>query len=133
MIQHLLDTNICIYLLKHQPPALVARFARCRQGEVAVSAITWAELCCGLDVKNSQAQLDALAERLIVLPFGEAAARIFGILWQAHPQRGKNTADRLIAAHAIAQNATLVTNNPADFAAYQGNGLQLADWLAEAS
>ena len=41
--RYVLDTNICIYLMKHQPPQVAARFAQCRRGDVAISAITYLE------------------------------------------------------------------------------------------
>ena len=44
----MLDTNICIYLMKHQPPQVRARFAECFVGDVVISAITLAELEFGV-------------------------------------------------------------------------------------
>jgi len=48
MVKYLLDTNICIYLMKEQPELMTKRFDECEPGEIAVSAVTWAELCAGM-------------------------------------------------------------------------------------
>lgn len=52
----LLDTNICIHLMKHQPPRVVERFACCQVGEVVISAITAAELECGVVASGLDAE-----------------------------------------------------------------------------
>ena len=59
MIKYLLDTNICIYLIRKNPPTIVQRFQALRKGEVAISAITWAELCCGIR-KDGAGAVEAL-------------------------------------------------------------------------
>ena len=69
MLKYMLDTNICIYLMKEQPLALVNKFSELRKGELALSAITWAELCCGLNIHNSQKQMHELLSRLEQKPF----------------------------------------------------------------
>jgi len=52
MLQYMLDTNICIYLMKNQPAAVARRFAQCRVGDVMISAITYAELESGASINN---------------------------------------------------------------------------------
>ena len=126
--KYMLDTNICIYMLKNNPPAVLKRFSECLDGEVTISAIVWAELCCGKN-KDASALLDALYMRLNPRPFDSDAALKFGQLAQNHPEK-KNTFDRLIAAHAISLGLTLVTNNPGDFSRYQQDGLRLENWAA---
>lgn len=125
--RYLLDTNICIYLMKAQPESLVARFARCQPGEIAISSITWAELCCGLDVHNSQAQMTALLGTLTAKAFDMDAAVMFGRLSQQFPAR-KSSFDRMIAAHALSLGLIVVTNNAADFAMYTDAGLVVENW-----
>jgi tRNA(fMet)-specific endonuclease VapC len=124
LIKYLLDTNICIYLMNEQPAQVIARFQQCRNGEVAISAITWAELTCGLDTHNDESQFDSLLSAIAVAPFDIKAAAMFGRLSQQFPNR-KSSFDRMIAAHALALKATLVTNNVADFAIY---GLAIENW-----
>lgn len=124
----MLDTNICTYLMQEQPAHVIARFKQCRQGEVVISAVTWAELSCGLDTRNSELQFDRLFKALAVLPFDAEAATVFGRLSQQFPNR-KSSFDRMIAAHALAANVVLVTNNVRDFSMY---GVPLENWTVTA-
>jgi len=127
MIKRMLDTNICIYIAKRNPPEVIAHLAQYRRGEIAISSITWAEFFCRLS-KDGQIAGKALLELLEVVPFCRKAAETYALLTKQNPNR-RTGFDRLIAAHAIALNVPLVTNNPADFALYQTSGLQLENWL----
>ncbi len=129
MLRYLLDTNICIYLMKEQPESVIRRFSACKPGEIGVSSITWAELCCGLDVHNSQTEMATLLSRLSAKDFDMDAAAIFGKLSQQFSAR-KSSFDRMIAAHALSLGATLVTNNAVDFDLYVGAGLIIENWAA---
>ncbi|MBO4575491.1 MAG: type II toxin-antitoxin system VapC family toxin [Neisseriaceae bacterium] len=124
---YLLDTNTCIYLLKNNPPEVAERFSELHQDEAAISAITWAELCCGLNTHTAEPILNALKDSVSVLPFDDKAAQIYGELTQKFPNR-KGNFDRLIAAHAIALDAILVSNNVADFKMYD---LTVENWVKE--
>lgn len=130
--KYMLDTNICIYLMKHQPPQARARFAECFVGDVVISAITLAELEFGV-ARSGQAQahnqalLDSLLEDILVAPFEALAARAYGPLRAADRDRNKDALDKLIAAHALALDVTLVTNNEADFR--QFTGLNVENWV----
>ena len=128
----MLDTNICIYLMKHQPPQVRARFAECFVGDVVISAITLAELefgiaCSGESQARNQAALDALLEDLLVAPFEARAARAYGPLRAANRERNKDALDKLIASHALSLGVTLVTNNEADFRCF--SGLVVENWI----
>lgn len=130
--KYMLDTNICIYLMKHQPPQVRSRFAECFVGDVVVSAITVAELefgvvCSGKSQARNQALLDSLLEDIVVAPFEAQAARAYGPLRAANRERNKDALDRLIAAHAMALGVTLVTNNEADFLPF--GGLAVENWI----
>jgi len=103
----MLDTNICIYLMKHQPPQVRARFAECFVGDVVISAITLAELefgvvSSGKAQERNQTQLNSLLEDIVVAPFEAGAARAYGPLRAANQERNKNALDKLIASHALA-------------------------------
>ena len=130
--KYMLDTNICIYLMKHQPPQVRARFAECFVGDVVISAITLAELEFGV-ARSGQAQahnqalLDSLLEDILVAPFEALAARAYGPLRAADRDRNKDALDKLIAAHALALDVTLVTNNEADFRRF--TGLNVENWV----
>jgi len=128
----MLDTNICIYLMKHQPPQVRARFAECFVGDVVISAITLAELefgiaCSGESQARNQAALDVLLEDLLVAPFEARAARAYGPLRAANRERNKDALDKLIASHALSLGVTLVTNNEADFRGF--SGLVVENWI----
>lgn len=129
MTRVMLDSNICIYLFKRQPPSVMARFASYRKGQVLISAVTWAEICCGLD-KDDNAATEQFLQRIEVANFDVAAAQWFGRLSRLHPHR-KKSFDRMIAAHALALDVTLVTNNTADFAIYENSGLRLDNWASD--
>ena len=130
--KYMLDTNICIYLMKHQPPQVQARFAECYVGDVVMSAITLAELefgvaCSGDSQAHNQALLDSLLEDIPAAPFEGQAARIYGPLRAAQKERQKDALDKLIAAHALSLGATLVTNNESDFKGF--TGLRIENWV----
>lgn len=120
----MLDTNICIYLMNEQPEEVIARFRMCRKGEVVISSITWAELACGLNIHNDEAQFEEILAAIKVVPFEIKAASIFGELSQKFPNR-KSSFDRMIAAHAISLGVILVTNNVSDFEPY---GMNVENW-----
>ena len=129
---YLLDTNICIYLIKRHPPQVLARLETQRQGDVAMSVVTYAELCAGLAMQATQRThdervLELLTQRIPVMPLNEAGAKAYGVLRAAVRERSRDAFDRLIAAHAVALNAVLVTNNEADFADYPG--LTVENWV----
>jgi len=69
----------------------------------------------------------SLFSKLAPKPFDMDAAAMFGGLSQQYPGK-RNSFDRMIAAHALALNVTLVTNNVADFDIYQAAGLRLENW-----
>jgi len=130
--RYMLDTNICIYLMKHQPPQVRARFADCFVGDVVISAITLAELefgvaCSGPAQARNQALLDSLLEDIQVAPFEARAARAYGPLRAANRQTNQDALDKLIASHAMSLGVTLVTNNEADFLGYPG--LAVENWV----
>lgn len=134
MPRWMLDTNICIYLIKHQPEVVARRFAQCLQGDVVMSAITHAELAFGVaassDPQQAQAALDDLIDDIPVLPFDAAAGQAYGPIRLATRESKKDHLDNLIAAHAVAAGVTLVTNNTRDFARYPG--LSVENWLEDA-
>ncbi|MCX7073192.1 MAG: type II toxin-antitoxin system VapC family toxin [Gammaproteobacteria bacterium] len=129
---HLLDTNICIYLIRRQPARVIERLEALHQGEAAMSLVTYAELRAGIEMQSRQRDQDeqVLAELISlipVLPLDKAVAETYGRLRAAVPGRRRNAFDRLIAAHALAVDAVLVTNNEADFEGYPG--LRVENWI----
>ncbi|HTQ35801.1 MAG TPA: type II toxin-antitoxin system VapC family toxin [Steroidobacteraceae bacterium] len=132
MARYLLDTNMCIYLLRRQPEEVARRFAECQVGDVVMSAITYAELEYGAqlsaDPVRDRRQLAALIEDIPVAAFGADAGVACGPIRKATRERRKDQLDKLIAAHAVSLGATLVTNNEADFLRYPG--VSVENWVA---
>ena len=121
--QFLVDTSICIYILDAEIPELRKRIERVPAGALVTSTIVAAELYAGIDLGNAfeTARMTALLDAIPVLPFGADAALIYG---RMPFKRGRF--DRLIAAHALCLNLTVITANPKDFADIPG--LCVEDW-----
>jgi tRNA(fMet)-specific endonuclease VapC len=132
---YLLDTDILIYLLKNQPPEVARRFdALGESDEVCMSFVTWAELLYGAERSVRKAQtlqrLEALTLQIPVrYPRGPAIcrhyARQFAALKFAGTPVGAN--DLWIACHALAEDATMVTNNRREFTRIEG--LKTEQWV----
>jgi len=124
MPRYMLDTNMCIYLMKNQPEAVARRFEQCYVGDVMISAITFAELEFGVAVsanpERERINLFRLIEDIPVAPFDQAAGVSYGPIRLATRERKNDHLDKLIAAHAVSLNVTLVTNNIRHFANYPG-------------
>ncbi len=127
----MLDTNMCIYLMKNQPAQVADRFAQCYVGEVVMSAITFAELSYGASVsadpKRETKNLSSLIEDIPVMPFDQVAGAAYGPIRLATRDSKKDHLDKLIAAHAKALSVTVVTNNLKDFEKYPG--VLAENWL----
>ncbi len=99
-------------------------------GDALLSAIVLGELRAGVEKsamrRSDEQALFGLTSELVVMPFDEAAAASYGVLRAQVPSCQRNALDRLIAAHALSLDATLVTNNEADFNVYPG--LRVENW-----
>lgn len=128
----MLDTNMCIYLMKNQPTEVAERFALCRVGDVVMSAITYAELDYGVAVSanphRESGNLASLVEDIPVAAFDAPAAVAYGPIRLATRNSKNDHLDKLIAAHAVSLSAIVVTNNIKDFAKYPG--VVLENWLS---
>jgi tRNA(fMet)-specific endonuclease VapC len=131
MARYMLDTNMCIYLMKNQPAQVARKFAACKVGDVLMSAITYAELQYGVAVAKDPAResgnLQDLVEVIPVLPFDTAAGLAYGPVRLATRERKADHLEKLIAAQAIAAGLVLVTKNVRDFACYPGVAIE--NWL----
>lgn len=131
-MRYLLDTNIIIYTMKRRPPQVAARFAERRADELCLSSISLAELLFGAAKSQQPAKaLEAIAslgQALDIAPFDDAAAQAYGPLRAELERQGRpiGALDTLIAAHALALDATLVTHNVNEFARVPG--LRVEDW-----
>lgn len=130
-MRFMLDTHICIYIIKRHPPQVLRRLEALMQGSAVMSVVTYSELRAGLEMQNANRAQDErvlklLISRIPVLPFVQADAESFGVLRAAVRDRRRDTMDQLIAAHAVSVGVTLVTNNEADFKDYPG--LMVENW-----
>ncbi len=113
MTRYLIDSDLAIYAMGGEADSpLNRRLASCYPGDVAISAISFAEVALGTwNGKPPQQEiLDAFVRVIPILPFDDAAAREYARL----PFK-RARFDRLLAAHALSLGATIVTNNEADF------------------
>lgn len=130
-MRYMLDTNICIYLIKSHPPQVLRRLEALNQGAAVMSVVTYAELRAGLEIQTANREQDEhvlslLVSKIPVLPLTESDAESFGVLRAAVRDRSRNAMDRLIAAQAVNVGLILVTNNEADFKDYPG--LVVENW-----
>ena len=131
-MKYLLDTNICIYIIKKQPPHVLERIQSVPFENICISTITLAELEHGV-AKSAHQERNRLAliEFLIpfrILDYDQAAARHYGHIRSDLETRGTviGPLDLLIAAHAQSQGLTLVTNNTREFSRIKD--LEMENW-----
>ncbi len=131
MSRFLLDTNICIYIINKRPPQVINRFKALPVGEIALSSISAAELAYGVQKSGSSKNFDALQlflSPIEILAFDEKAFWAYGKI-RAHLEKAGTpigSMDTLIAAHALALDLTLVTNNQREFS--RVDGLRVENW-----
>ncbi|CAB5166945.1 VapC toxin protein [Olavius algarvensis associated proteobacterium Delta 3] len=121
MIRYLLDTNICIYLIRKKPLVVIDRIRRKQISQIGISSITLSELVFGIAKSSRPEQNEmALAQFLApldILPYDSEAARHYGRLRFYLEKEGTpiGPLDTLIAAHALSLRCILVTNNEKEF------------------
>jgi tRNA(fMet)-specific endonuclease VapC len=114
---YMLDTNTASYIIKGNIPAVRRRLARIPMAQVRLSSITEAELRYGAarrpEAKRLLQVIEEFLLRVTVLPWDSKAAQEYGLLRAALERAGQpvGNLDLLIAAHALASGATLVTND----------------------
>lgn len=133
MLRHMLDTNLCIRVLRDRPQGLRPRF-NAEAETLCMSTITLAELLHGAaksarPVENRR-EVERFAARLVVLPFDEAAAAHAGEITAELERQGRliGPYDLLIAGHARSRGLMVITGNLGEFR--RVDGLRAEDWLA---
>jgi tRNA(fMet)-specific endonuclease VapC len=128
----LLDTNICIYIIKQQPVTVLERFLEYQIGDIGISSITLSELRYGVAKsthreKNAKA-LDEFIIPLELVTYDESAAHVYGDIRAALEKAVTpiGSMDMLIAAHAVSLGIPLVTNNTREF--LRVPSLKIIDW-----
>jgi len=132
-LRFVLDTNICIFIIKHKPVAVRERFAALVPGTVGLSAVTEAELLHGAykstRVEHNLAAVLTFASQLVMLPFDSQVTETYGRIRADLERAGRpiGPLDFQIAATALAHDLTLVTNNTREF--MRVAGLKVEDWV----
>lgn len=132
-MEFMLDTNICIYIIKRKPVKVIKRFQRAEISCIGISAITLSELLYGVS-KSSQPQQNQIAlaqfvAPLEILPYDDGAAQYYGEIRTYLEKKGTpiGALDMLIAAHALSAGCAIVTNNEKEFARIPG--LKIENWV----
>ncbi len=134
-MKYLLDTNICIYIIKQRPEWVAEKFHSLSVESVGISSITSSELFFGVakssNVGQNQRALAEFLAPLTVVPYDQQAAPYYGQLRASLEKSGQviGSLDMLIAAHALRMGVILVTNNLGEFQRVEG--LQLENWADE--
>lgn len=131
-MRYMLDTNICIYVIKHKPEQVFIRFQEHDPKDVCISSITYAELVHGVEksksVEKNRVALAMLLANIEILNFDSLAAEGYGKI-RADLERAGTTIgplDMMIAGHAKALGYTVVTNNMKEFERVKD--LNLVNW-----
>jgi tRNA(fMet)-specific endonuclease VapC len=129
----LLDTNICIYLIRKKPPKVLKKLSEYAVSDIGISSITVAELLYGVEKSSlperNRDALDGFLAPFEIMPFDDRAAEIYGCIRAGLERKGTpiGSMDMLIAAHAFSLGVTLVTNNAKEFKRVPR--LQVANWV----
>jgi len=132
VIRYLLDTDTCSYIAKRSQPAVLERFAQLRAEDWAISAVTYAELLYGLEPWPLKHPLRIKVKGFLfsatILDWPSTAASDYSAIRHNNRNQPLHDRDMMIAAHAIALDAILVTNNTRHFNR-MGSGLRFENWL----
>jgi len=129
----LLDTNICIYIIKNQPISVIEKFRSISIGNIGISSITLAELQYGvMKSSNQEKNQNALNNFLVpleIIGFDYFASVEYGKIRAILEKKGTpiGPLDMLIGAHAISLGITLVTNNHKEFNKIEG--IKIENWV----
>ena len=131
-MEFMLDTNICIYIIKRKPLAVIDRFKRTKISQIGISTIVLSELLYGVSKSSkpeqNQMALTQFIAPLEILSYGDDAAHYYGDL-RAHLEKQGTpigSLDMLIAAHALSIACILVTNNEKEF--FRIPNLKIDNW-----
>jgi len=132
-MKYLLDTNICIYIIKKKPVQVLKRFSKLKPGDVAVSSITIAELYYGV-AKSSKPNENTIALQEFLQPmekldFDTEDSIVYGRIRTSLESKGKmiGAMDSLIASIALNRDLILVTNNEKEFNRIEN--LRIENWV----
>ena len=131
-MRYMLDTNICIYVIKHKPETVFQKLQNINPEDVCISSVTYAELVHGVEksaaVEKNRLALSMLLANMEILDFDVDAADCYGKIRAALEKKGTpiGTLDMMIAAHAQSLGYTVVTNNVKEFS--RVSALRIENW-----
>lgn len=131
-MRYMLDTNICIYAIKHKPEKVLEELQRHDPSDVCISAVTYAELIHGVEksaaIEKNRLALSLLLANIEIFDFDAKAADCYGKIRAELEKKGSpiGPLDMMIAGHARSLEFTLVTNNIKEFS--RVSGLRLENW-----
>lgn len=132
-MKYMLDTNICIFLIKHKPDTVIRKLMMHDPEDICISAITYAELRHVVEKsqakERNQIALTLFLSEIKIVPFDDLAAQVYGAIKADLQRKGTpiGPLDTLIASHAKSLDLTLVTNNTREFK--RVDALKLEDWV----
>ncbi len=131
-MKYMLDTNMCIYIIKKHPEKVFKKFKTLDMGDVCISSITLAELMYGVYKSHYQQKnkvaLELFSAPLEIVPFDGDTADHYGKIRTSLEKNGMliGSLDMMIAAHALSLDVVLVTNNTKEFS--RVSHLKIEDW-----
>ena len=134
-MKYMLDTNICIYAIKHKPPEVIKNFLSHDPDDLCISSITYAELMHGVEksmaIEKNRVAITMFLSPISILDFDVYAAEEYGRIRADLERKGTpiGPMDMLIAAHAKSEDLILVTNSTREFE--RVNDLTVEDWTKE--
>jgi len=134
-MMYLIDTNICIYIMNEYPPEVIQKFREIGVGNICISSITVSELQYGVhkskQIKKNRKRLDEFLSPFEIISYDESASKHYGQIRSYLEKQGNliGPLDMLIAAHALSENLTLITNNEKEFKRVKS--LKVENWVTK--
>ncbi len=132
-MRYMLDTNICIYVIKHKPETVFQKLQNTNPEDVCISSVTYAELVHGVEksaaVEKNRLALSMLLANMEILDFDVDAADCYGKIRAVLEKKGTpiGPLDMMIAAHAQSLGYTVVTNNVKELS--RVSALRIENWV----
>jgi tRNA(fMet)-specific endonuclease VapC len=129
----LIDTNICIYIMNNRAPEVIQKLREIGVGNICISSITVSELQYGVykskQIKKNLKRLEEFLRPFDIIAYDEKSANYYGKIRSQLEKDGNviGPLDMLIAAHALRENLTLITNNENEF--QRVKSLKVENWI----
>ena len=132
-MRYMLDTNICIYAIKHKPASVFMQLQKINPEDVCISSVTYAELVHGVEkseaIERNRLALSLLLSNIEIMSFDVNAADAYGKIRADLEKKVTpiGPLDMMIAGHALSLGYTVVTNNAKEFS--RVDGLKIVNWV----